>query len=600
MQGPNKPPPPPPSGGPPPPPGADPQRAQLSHEQAEELERLRAHVRSLQASSEPEAKNELIQLRKFHADRYSRAQRETLGVINNQILALEHQHEKNLKELDEQLAAATKIQAELSRTLQKIAQQKSDANLNPALLRQIERMEQGMGPIKPIGERLAEATAKRDALRLERLRLEEAFTKADRDYKRQREIARRALLPLKTFLDAIPEPEAAKKEAVAEPRSVRQEVINIQPWIESGLIDGIYLENLRRFILKEDQLEGMDEELPVQFLIQKYNEFARKPEFDERVIAAIATGYLYKDDFHKNDLIPLQGTKTEPALTEAWADLLRQLYQQNPTLQQTAAIPLESNTIAAVAQFVEEQTQRANVGPRTTLPSALRERSAPPVIHENVSLRRAEPKSRAERKEEKAPAMRPELDAIERRRAELEIQHQRDNPLGRPVFRGDTQQVLDLNDRLNQSNGRIGQTEAVLLRDLNEQMHRGQLAEEAVVAFRALNAKLLDLSQSGLLKGLDIRPDLNIEELVRTSNKAFEQMQTQVKAETPISILTEKRAAGFLQAVELYKNKEHKAPSIAEMNAWLKAAHISGLEKRQLQQQMKDIQKQKPLGKKPH
>lgn len=595
MQGsdlpPNAPPPPPgATNAPPPPPG----QVQLNHEEQRIVDELRRQVQALQVQNDEDAKAQLKRLHEEHYGRYSRAQREQVLPLETRITALTRELETALQEQDLTLASTLKAITKLNETMLEIQRQKEIFQDNAVMLRRLRASEEGTGTTKSLAERLREAEAKRDFILRTKLELEEENRQAIATLRRQVSEAKARIAPLKAYADAVPAPRV-RKAVDAQPAPAARQSFSIQPWIESGFIKGIYLENLKQFIMKADNVDDMDETITDEHIIQKYNEFARNPAFDERIIIGIACGYIYKDDFHKNDLTPMQGAKIEPGLKSVFEGMINQLYDQFKDLRQTAVMPIDTANpepqLQQMEQFIEQQATKANVALRTTAvaPSQPRPATTPQTL---PPLRRTDKKAKEEKQEETRPALNPSLAQIDERRERLEREHQQASrdyvkPLSRE--KPDTRQVVELYDRV--TNGNIGAMEALGIRDLNEQMQRGQLSEEAIALFRALNDKLVELDRSGLFTNLPIRPDLSFNDLIRTATIAFSQMKGKATvAETPTSILTEKRSKGFLQAVELYKSThEGKKPSVTEMSKWIKAAKIEGTELRTVQQMMKKI-----------
>jgi len=130
-------------------------------------------------------------------------------------------------------------------------------------------------------------------------------------------------------------PALKKEKAEAEQVAAPHKVIDIAAWAEKGLLMGFFLDNLKKFALLKGEVI---EEYSDQRIFGLYNSLSKQAHFDEKLILAIAAGFIDRpqNSFcsgHLSAITFLRGSQQFQGCEAALDFLLHQVYEQFPNLK---------------------------------------------------------------------------------------------------------------------------------------------------------------------------------------------------------------------------------------------------------------------------
>lgn len=353
------------------------------------------------------------------------------------------------------------------------------------------------------------------------------------------------LAPLKALKDVFP---SKFQRAGAGAPAAR--VLKLKEWYDQGIIAGIFFENLKQFILREEHVRDneVEEKYTVESVLKKYTEFLKSRYLvDERHILGIATGYMTRDyanhetRYLRNELKPLENAINDETRLPLLENRLQALYNQNQALRDTAPISLNApgaegiavGGIAAVAESIQQFTHReANRAAQNRSPAQAGSSSSSSSSAAAVPANRGAQLAALEARGQQAFQMGNELQAAAGPIAQR----------GGPRNVANLAQMQQEMDRVNREfEGFLG------------------FADRAIAESARRIADLLGVEGEATLEATMEKLEVEVEKL-------------KDKAETPEVILSNEWArdknAAFTHAFECYSKKQGRKPNAKEMGTW--------------------------------
>lgn len=347
-------PPPPGAGAPPPPPMPG---AKLQPAEQAEVDALAAQVKTLAAranAGDAQAKTELADLIKKHADAYNIFSKNTWMPTVKRIEQIKKDISALAKELADERKKLEARQAAIQAEIQEYADQEREYAGLPLIIAQIQQKALELrAESDDIPNQITALRQKIDA-EVEALKNENKNLIAQKNANKQQ-------------FDLL----SAKNQAVELKKEVQKQkaaiVISVAEWIEKGVIKSILIDNLKAFLLlKEDELSDYD----INKVCSRYNGLI-KNGLDPMIILAIATGSIKRlpgtfcidqnrpSKFLENTT-PLNDK--DPDINKTITFFTNRLYTAFPEMREAAAEDLLVNVTAPHAAFVPGIMQQINAG----------------------------------------------------------------------------------------------------------------------------------------------------------------------------------------------------------------------------------------------
>lgn len=358
-------------------------------------------------------------------------------------------------------------------------------------------------------------------------------------------------IPFKAKLDAIPKLKSAHQENRVAARN-----INLKEWYDQGIINGLFMDNLRKFVLiNSDELAHAQEIYPDHKVLSIYQNLATHPvygdpHFNEYLILGIAVEQITRDydqgayctsqQFSNRFLNNTIKNQERSPILQA---LLEELYQKFPLLAESTGLEInvqgkiDGLAIDQISARIDEVLAITNTSPQRSGQSARSSSSHQANRSENAHQLNS-------------------FAHLEQRREEVEKLAKENH---KEIYKN-------------------------LAKMENHQQQFNQLLSESSTFLNMMDLQLLNL----MLDEMETAPELdhNIRlkqatEGIRELKNQNEQLKQQAQR-TPVEVLQIKLgeksnvAQAAQAAIETHWNQHHQLPDRNTILTWVKSAGVKG------------------------